>query len=267
MKKFVSTLMASVLAVSAFPIVSASAVETPNTLSVSTEILGESVTVDETVIPEGSVAVTVSVSNNRGFDASMTKLKLGKAYDVITNEKGIPVCDLGEAATNSLIAGSENNNVVAFSMACSDTNTSDGNLFTFYASADDSESLDITVIDSEYSSRSSRGKATKSILSGYYKIGDVDNDSYVSAADASDVLHAIGLNGKKLSVSVANQNLPYYFPSDKNIVCAESGDPDLSGTLTEADANDILLCYSCLSTGQDYKDFSDGHCLEIYYHK
>ena len=207
MKKFVSTLMASVLAVSAFPIVSASAVETPNTLSVSTEILGESVTVDETVIPEGSVAVTVSVSNNDGFSSSTTKLDVNAA-DVVTDENGRPVFVSGNLLDSSIVKSVEKDNVVAFVSASAEKTYDDGKMFTFFVS-DNYSGVDII--------REEGNSHIRPALYAY-RIGDVDDDGYIDAADASDVLGAIStfsggkVDGVNLPISEVDAHLSTYFP-------------------------------------------------------
>lgn len=73
MKKIISAISASVLAVSALPVVTASAVNhsEENILSVSAETVSEALTVDETVIPAGAVAVTVNIADNSGQPQSL----------------------------------------------------------------------------------------------------------------------------------------------------------------------------------------------------
>lgn len=86
MKKIISSLAASLMAVSTITSVSVSAenTEKENILSVSTEILSESVIIDNTVIPAGTSAVTVSISGNNGLSSSSAKLVVGDAYNIIT---------------------------------------------------------------------------------------------------------------------------------------------------------------------------------------
>lgn len=246
MKKFVSTLMASVLAVSAFPIVSASAVETPNTLSVSTEILGESVTVDETVIPEGSVAVTVSVSNNDGFSSSTTKLDVNAA-DVVTDENGRPVFVSGNVLDSSIVKSVEKDNVVAFVSASAEKTYDDGKMFTFFVS-DNYSGVDII--------REEGNSHIRPALYAY-RIGDVDDDGYIDAADASDVLGAIStfsggkVDGVNLPISEVDAHLSTYFP---RIRYAQAANTDKNLYINYRDAENILDCYGYLATGYTFEE-------------
>ena len=124
MKKLISAFVASVLSVSALSAVSAFAVETTSedNLSVSTKVLDEAITVDDTVVSAGSVAITVNISDNSGFSSYSTKLELGSAYDIITDENNQPVVESGSVIGDSLVGSSCNDNVVVVSTASADEN-------------------------------------------------------------------------------------------------------------------------------------------------
>ncbi len=279
MKKIISALSALVLAVSALPVVTASAVNVTeeNILSVSAETVSETLTVNETVIPAGAVAVTVNIADNSGFISTTTKLDLG-AYDVIGNEKGIPVVITGDTTEGSLVTGIVNEGVGVFTTVGTEEDDTDGSLFTFYVNDNSVDTSDITVSDFEtvdYIDILTSAISAYSLnnTAGYYKIGDVNNDGYVDAVDATITQMAIGKNdGKKISVTNANANLYYFFV--ETTVCAQSADANISGEITVADANDMSLYYACMSTHQDvdeaqqsYENQTDGgHCGEIKYY-
>lgn len=282
MKKFISAISASILAVSALPVVTASAVSVEeNIISVSTETVSETLTVDETVIPAGAIAVTVNIAGNSGFISTTTKLDLG-AYDVISNEKGTPVAVTGNTTYDSLVTGSVNEEIAVFTTVGTKEDDTDGSIFTFYVNGNNSAISDITVSDFETVGYADIASSLMSAYSlnnapGYYKIGDVNNNGYVDSVDATITQMAIGKNnGKKISVADANANLTYYFV--ENTVCAQSADSNISGTITVADADDMSLYYACMASciGEEnpeqaglekYQSKTDGgHCGEIKYY-
>lgn len=265
MKKFISAISASVLAVSALPVVTASAVNhaEENILSVSAETVSEALTVDETVIPAGAVAVTVNIADNSGFISTTTKLDLG-AYGVISNEKGIPAVVTGNATEGSLVTGSVNEGVAVFATVGTKEDNTDGSLFTFYVNDNSVDASDITVSDFETVGYADISASVMSVRAtnkygDYYRIGDVDNDGYIDSVDATMVRMAIAENGgNKLLVSTANADLRRFFV--ETTVCAQTADPDLTKSINDLDAEDIMIWYSCASTGKEYSDKSDGHC-------
>lgn len=260
MKRLFSTLVASAMAVSVMTAVSASAlnVNEKNALSISTEVLSESVTTtDGSIIPAGIVAITVNIENNNGFKASTTKIELGEAYDVVNNSVDMAAITIGTVMGDSHVCAIENNNIIVVSSASASNNTNDGVMFTFYAvENNNSTDKNIEFIDAD-------GTENASVYATRYRyyIGDVNQDNVINAVDSSDVLTAISRNnGKELSVSTANSNLSYYLP---NALKAESADTDKTGTIAQADADDILLYYSCTQTGKDYEEYSDYYCGEL----
>lgn len=279
MKKFISAISASILAVSALPVVTASAVSVEeNIISVSTETVSETLTVDETVIPAGAIAVTVNIAGNSGFISTTTKLDLG-AYDVISNEKGTPVAVTGNTTYDSLVTGSVNEEIAVFTTVGTKEDDTDGSIFTFYVNGNNSAISDITVSDFETVGYADISASVMSVRAtnkygDYYVIGDVNNDGYVDSVDSTITQMAIGKNnGKRISVAVANANLNYYFV--ETTICAQSADANISGDIAVADANDISLYYACMAAHEDeevakqsYKDQTDGgHCGEHKFYR
>ncbi len=280
MKKLISALSASILALSALPVVTASAVNVidEDILSVSAETLSESLTIDETVIPVGAVAVTVSVSDNSGFISTTAKLDYG-SFDVITNEKGIPAVVTGNATEGSLVTGSVNDGIGVFTTIGAKEYDGDGSLFTFYVNGDIADISDITVSDFETIgfddiSNSIRTVSALSNYGQYYRIGDVNNDGYIDAVDSTITEVAIGENGgNKIRVADANADLRRFFV--ETTVCAQTADANISGEITVTDANDISLYYACMAAHQDeeealqsYRNQTDGgHCGEYKFYR
>ncbi len=272
MKKFVSTLAASLMAVSALTAVSASAlnVKTDDTLTITTESLKNAVTADNgTVIPAGVKSVTVSISGNTGFSGKSVKLDIGSA-DIIVDESGTPVVDSGDVLDNSLISSAENNGIVMLAAASADELDSDGELFTFYVASDLAE---VSVIDVDAEVAVTDAVMPMASLHSY-KIGDVTYDGYINSIDSTHILMAIDEYRKtigaaenadvSLPVYVANSNLSKYFPYDP-IEFAEAADCDKNDMIKEDDAQNVLKYYAELSVGKDPKDVHIEYVGEVVY--
>lgn len=292
MKKIISTFAAAMMAATplASTVASAINVPVPNEYTLSTSTVGSDIVVDDITVPAGSLAVTVSISNNTGFSSSSINIAFGDAYAPITDENGLLVVESGNVIGDSCICGVANDELIVVATASGEDNLYDGDMFTFYVSSNTSsgaETLEIVNTESEDISTTMRKAAARTSTGGYYKIGDIDNDGRVDATDSSSVLRAVEINnGNKISIAEANSNLSYYFPSRPNMVCAQAANPlcpadddngdgyvdddELDagiskGYINKADADDILLYYSLISTGQvdKYPGKSDGFCGRI----
>ncbi len=253
MKKFISTLAASLMAVSALTAVSASAinVETDNTLTITTESLKTAITADNgTVIPAGATSVTVSISGNTGFSAKSVKLDVGSA-DVIVDESDMPIVDSGSVIGDSTVGSAENNGIVVLASASAEENTSDGDIFTFYVS---DSSADVSII--EVDPRVKVGSEVSPMATRYsYQLGDVNGDKYIDSVDSSYILSAIATykeetmnNYAILPVSQANQYLIYYFPY-RTPRKAEVADVDENGYITTQDSDFVMNYYAAMAVG------------------
>ena len=278
MKKVISAIAASVLAVSAFPISSASAIETApaNELSVSTEVLETSITVGDTVIPAGATAVTVSIDNNTGFNNNFTKLLIGNAYDVIVSESYTPVISVGDSMENFCTAAFENNNTVAFSAASSELNYSNGEIFTIFLETNHTGSDESIAISNEEAGNILRKNVNSTRAFRYATRGDVNDDGYINSADSSDVLEAISQyvqlnpadpNADYFTVFACSLSLSTFFP---DAPCAEIVDTDKDNFVSTDDANCILQYYTWLSVGGDpdscpYANNYCGEPVKYYY--
>lgn len=293
MKKIISTLAATMMVATSIASTAASAIKVPvlNKYSLSTSTVGNDILVDDIIVPAGSLAVTVNISNNTGFSSSSTNIVLGDAYVPIANENGILVVESGNVIGDSCIRGVTNGELITVATASGKDNLCDGDMFTFYVSSNTSsgaETIEIVNTASEDISTTMR-KAAASVTanSGYFKVGDIDNDGYVDSTDASFVLSAISINdGSQISIAAANSNLSHYFPNRPNMVCAQAANPLcpanddngngyvddselraglLKGYINRYDADDILEYYGFAATGQlaKYNEQSDGFCGRI----
>jgi len=278
MKKFVSSLLASAMIATSLTAVSSSAVgissEIENSLSVSKTVLTSDLTADNgSVIPAGTVSISVSISNNSGFDSTMTKLELGDSYDVIVDKDSKPVINTGSAMGNSSVSSAENNNTVAVVSSSSIKNENDGLLFTLFANENNGDT-DITVTDMEFSSIDESDSVTSiSPYSSYYIIGDVNNDGRVNASDSSSVRNALYRCGKnRLTFLEVKSNLNEHFPKAVHYRCSDiwkdvdDDESNLSKTyLTTSAAEEILDYYAAISSGGDTSELSSFTGEKVYY--
>ena len=83
-----------------------------------------------------------------------------------------------------------------------------------------------------------------------YMLGDVNNDYYVNAIDASIVMSALhdhGLQrGMAVSVSYVQNNLSDWLP---NAACAVASDANKDGYISYEDADQMMEYYANASTG------------------
>jgi hypothetical protein len=256
LKKVCVSIISSVLAVSAMPItLGAVAAENDNILSVSTQVLTNGTVVDDTVIPAGSVAISVSISNNAGFRAYSTKLELGSAYDIIVDENNYPVVDAGSAIGDSRIGSSRNDNIAVVSTASANENREDGEMFTIYATKDNTNMntfISVCEFDEDVDSPSY-------YIGNYncFKIGDVDDDRHINALDATCVLDALNETGSNITFASASDVTWLYFPDIADVRAAfiytlPSSNPYNPAPITSGTADEILTYYSCQGTHQPY---------------
>lgn len=255
LNKVCASTIASILAVSAMPLAFNSIAAEDNALSVSSQVISTDAEVDGTVIPAGSVAVTVSIANNAGFSSYSTKLLLGSAYDIILDENNRPIVESGAAIGDSRIGSSYKNNTVVVSTASAGENTEDGAMFTIFASVDDSKKeTNISVFDNSHMDYGTKLQPTRT---AYYRVGDVNSDNNINSEDASDVLAAIQMTGTgQLPYLIASLIPNVYFPNISDIRSAYIWSlpmefPDVP-SIRVTTADEILDFYSCQSTGQPY---------------
>ena len=223
--------------------------ERNNILSVTSESVMDNITLyNDMRIPAGSVALTISIRNNDGFNSSSTKLDIDGA-DILVDEKGKPIVVKGEILDNSIIAAAEKDNILVVSSAATNETTNDGNLFTVFVSNTPS---DITVTDVSNESVSI-GEFNLRDTEYIYYIGDVDHNTYVNAVDATWVLQALDTyaNGNPtqltyIPVSVAQANINTYFPY---VHYADAADTNDNSIINIKDADNILEFYSFVQTG------------------
>lgn len=89
-------------------------------------------TADGNTVPAGTVAVTLEVENNTGFECNTLVLSLDQEYDVMVDENGKPVIQKGELFNTALMGSAVTNNTVCVTAVMNTSCQGNGNLFTFY---------------------------------------------------------------------------------------------------------------------------------------
>ncbi len=282
MKKLISSLTAFIMVATSVSAISVLAADKPiDILQIKTQTLTNSVTADNGMtVPAGSVAVTVNIKNNAGFNSSANKLIIGNAYSFIADSEISPAITAGEVMGDSIVCAVENNSEIVVTSASAEYNYSDGEMFTFYLEKNNSSNdtsisfAEISDVAISSASAVSTYSTNDTYLNFFY--GDVNapftGTFLIDVRDASFVLGTIAdyekeTGDKFLPVNLANSNLDKYFPY---AVCAQTADVDKSGKISEADAKDIMLFYSCASTSSPeelfdkyHKESELGHCGEL----
>lgn len=262
MKKFYSLILSSAIVVSSIAslIANATNTEKTNALSVtSTSVSKVLVLSDGNVIPAGSVALTVSIANNTGFDASTTKLDIGNA-NILVDDKGDPIVSKDDLLEDSVVVSVAKDNYVAVSSILSSDADEDGEMFTIYLSELPSSVSVWNVNDAAVDLNQGNTRDT------VYHIGDVNNNGYIDSVDASQVASVyVNFPLEMVTVEDVNDDLSTYFPY---IPDAAIADTNKNGWLTEVDSRHIMRFYTLLSVGYTFEQAKsialiDGnHCGE-----
>lgn len=270
MKKIISTLAASLMAVSAFTSVSVSASNVPeiNKYTISTSTIENDTVVDETTIPAGSVAITVNINNNYGFSSSATKLNVGISADIVIDESGRPVITKGNVLDDFITASAVKDGTVVVSSASDKETNTNGEMFTIYV-ANDYSGASVEDITNESISIKTDDIATPFMNTRYeYYIGDISHNGYINSIDASQLLGAIEDFKEKypakdptkdFTVDFADAHLSEYFPDAHY---ANVADTNKNNLINKADVNNILQFYSYVATGYTREEAYDELSVE-----
>ena len=260
MKKIVSAVSAFVVA-SGIAVIPTSAVDTYN-YSVSYETLTQALEVtDGSVVPAGSVAVTVSIEGNRGFDANTVVLDIGDDNSAIMDRSGSPVVTKGHDFNDAIIAADSADSLVSVAAAMSETFDDDGELFTIYLDASNPVIENVEILSTDEQSIPTmgigslgNGCGTNAFTKPYnghtylcYYSGDANDDNLVNAADASLIRSKLNSAGVTYFI-VASYNYQNYFP----VYFAAQPDADMNGFINDNDAVEILKYATAYAVGNVY---------------
>ena len=242
-----------------------------NRYSVSYETLTQTVEMaDGTMVPAGSVAVTVEISNNTIFRGDVVVLSINDNHTILTNVDGAPLLSTGEAFENAMMVAvtSESKDTVSVASAVAGCTTTSGAMFTVYVEVSDDSDVDdfaeivpctdVSVMDSGDITLLSPNEWVNGRFR--YKPGDCNNDYTVNAVDASYIMYALSDNNIQnvSNMQYTGFNVPYhrhtnlaanYFPNNAFIDCC---DATWDGYIYWDDAEDILAFSAAEGLGIEY---------------
>lgn len=254
--------------------------DSENSVSLSREILNESVTVDDVTIPAGATAFTINVNNNKGFSLFDFVLDIGSGYDVITDSENRPVFSKCKTVNyNSYIESAVNNETVVINGLFGYDCLTEGGIITFYANentASDNKNASVTS-SSLYSSSKWRefgsGPAYLSagcplVINGetiernpienssVYMVGDINGNMKIDLTDAFDAFYA-AYAATNSGFDQLKDACEAYFPNITDIRAAflwnEYSDSNITMTrFTTKTATEILKYCADISAGKSH---------------
>ena len=230
---------------------------------------------DGTLIPSGSIAVTVTVSGFENFNASTTKLDFPDYYQLICNGNNEVVLDKEEVLNESMVANakSTSGDTLCVTSACADSCVANGTLFTIYFSTNASVLDDFVLVESfvttEYEEPNfvpmlpeignmgnivspDQWRYDEGIYIGYYVVGDTNDNGVINSVDACNIMqkharYAQDHNYVEGTSDYNNAEIPisevrnYFNASDVPFVYSPDADQDGSVGLDDAQA---ILVYA-----------------------
>ncbi len=262
-----------------------------NAVSVTTEVLSETITVDGVEIQSGATAITVNVENNKGFSLFDFILDVGSGYDVVTDTDGRPVFTKCKTVNyNSKIESAVNENTVVINGLFGYDCITKGGIITFYANENSDSNKSVSVKSSTlYSSEKWReyDSGTDYLMAGcplilnneiierkpiennsVYMVGDINGDMNINLTDAFDAFYAAYVLSND-GFNHLQETYICYFPNITDIRAAflwnEYNDSDSEvnnmGRYTSDTAVEILKYCADISAGKEH--ISDSHITEI----
>lgn len=228
---------------------------------------------DGDIIPAGSIAVTLSLEENAGFDADTITFDIGENNSVLTDNAGNPIVTKEYLLEDALAAAASYDSTVCVAVAMSDHCTEHGEMFTFYLEGGMGASgadVEITNVNEETVQISGSGSLNGGETVGVntftlyenghwylcYYTGDATNDNEVNASDAAKInIMCNSVPGHEMSVS--DPNFSTYFPN-----APFHGQPDAnqSGWINSTDAT-LILEYSAIVNASPLGEAAYSGCV------
>ncbi len=261
--KKITSVVAALAIVGSFAALPASA-KVANDCSVTYTTLAESITTTEgDYIPAGSIAVTMSIQNNSGFTDNMFLLNLDDGFDVILNDNNKPIIETDDVLDGFIVAGSVEDDNFCVAVASTHECLSDGEMFTFYCSAEENATGDPVSIGtiSNNISFNEGNVASPAVNIKRIHFGDVNGDGSINASDATYIMIAVSANNGDailLSYLYANPSaVATYFSGcyTNNPYCYVCADVLYNPSINYVDNDDayeILQYSACMGVGGTY---------------
>ncbi len=139
------------------------------------------------IIPAGTMAVTMSIDGNSGFNSDTLALEIEDSYSVMLNPDGKPILQVGEVIEGFMTSSAVTNNKICVAVASDTVTFENGEMFTVYLTSSDaemavyrtSESI-ATIVTATHSNARNAG----------IMVGDVDYNGIIDSIDASYLMIA-----------------------------------------------------------------------------
>ena len=235
-------------------------------------------TADGNVVPAGSIAVTLSLEENAGFDADTITFDIGENNSVLTDNAGNPIVTKEYLLEDALAAAASYDSTVCVAVAMSDHCTEHGEMFTFYleggmgASGADVEIADVSEETVQISGSGSLNggptagtnafmkKNENNIWYLCYYSGDANDDNEVNATDAA-VINIACASAPGYEISVNDTNFSDYFP---DLYFHSEPDANHSGWINNVDST-LILQYAAYVGAHGSDEGYTGCVGEIIY--
>ncbi len=230
-----------------------------NAYSVSYETLTAAITTtDGSTIPAGSVAVTMSINHNTGFNANTLTLDIDEDCSVLTDADGKPIVEKGAVLAGALTSAavSADGTTLCVVSASAAVNSTDGALFTVYFAADaaNTQSGFVSIDDTEPAVATGISSAASpfsaNFIIDYYIVGDTNDEEIVrdasgaklyapvDAVDAANVLMLVAEHGTDFDVIALGWDVvDLYFTEAAHY---DAPDADKNKYIDNEDAADML---------------------------
>lgn len=198
MKKFLSVAVVTAMLASMTAIpVSAKSVN-DYTLSYAT-LASSFETTEGIIVPEGTIAVTMNIAENQGFNYNTLAMEIETGFEVLTDSDGNPIVKLGDVLDgfSSSCALSDDGSKLCVAVASANRSSQDGELFTVYcnpttlglstAISSRNTSVQPATITPPCPEQVINTRDTNDSI-----VGDIDSDSTVNSYDAYLLL--VGIN-------------------------------------------------------------------------
>lgn len=217
------------------------------------------------IIPAGSIAVTLSLEDNAGFDADTITLDIGENNSVLTDNTGRPIITKNYILEDALAAAASYDSTVCVAVAMSEHCTEQGEMFTFYLEGSVGASgadVEITNVNEETVTISGSGSLNGGNIVGpsfvlpyngawwvgFYR-GDASSDDHVNASDAARIYSVVeNYPGHELSVSGDSNTIKQLF----SVPFADQPDANNNGWINSNDAVCILEYSATVNAGGTY---------------
>ncbi len=168
------------------------AVAASDIYSLSYETLTAAITTESgDTIPAGTMAVTMSIDGNSGFNSDTLAVEIDNGYSVMTDSDGKPIIQTGEVLEEFMTSSAVTNNKVCVAAASTAETFENGELFTVYLTASEGEMSVYTKSESTATIVTATQRITRS---AGIKVGDVNYDGSINARDATKLMIACDRN-------------------------------------------------------------------------